>query len=169
MNPYALWIMGLVLIYMEFYIPGAIFGIAGGLLLLISLFVYASHSESAIGLIAYLLGIAGSLAFTIWLAIWRIRAAKPDYSIYSDKDQEGYVASHYDEKAIGKRGIVLSDLKPGGYILIAGVQHQALSESGYIEKGSEVQVLRGEGESLIVKRIKKDSDYAADSTDATRR
>lgn len=155
MNPYALWILGLILIFLEFYLPGAIMGIAGGLLVFLSVILYASKSASPLATTAFFLGVVASVILLIRFAIWRIKSAKPDYSIYSDKDQEGYVASGYDKSAIGKTGVVLSDLKPGGYILIEGKQHQALSQSGYIVKGSKVVVVAGEGESLIVKSFKE--------------
>jgi len=47
----------------------------------------------------------------------------------------------------------LTDLKPGGYILVEGKQHQALSNTGYIVKGKEVKIIGGQEESLIVKQI----------------
>ncbi|MCE5319160.1 MAG: serine protease [Parachlamydia sp.] len=151
MNPYLLWLIGLVLVILEFYLPGAIMGVAGGLLIFISILIFAQESASGLATFLYILGVISSIALAIRFAIWKIRHTKPDYSIYSDNDQEGYVASGYDKTAIGKTGTVLSDLKPGGYILIEGRQHQALSQSGYIVKGSQVKVIGGEGESLIVK------------------
>ena len=33
MNPFLLWALGLLLIFLEFFMPGAILGIAGGVLL----------------------------------------------------------------------------------------------------------------------------------------
>ena len=157
MNPYFLWILGLVLIYLEFYLPGAVMGVAGGILVFMSVIIFASNSKSPLATTAFFLAVVSSVVMLIRFVLWNIRSAKPDYSIYSNKDQEGYVASGYDKSVIGKKGIVLSDLKPGGYILIEGKQHQAISQSGYLIKGSEVEVIAGEGESLIVKSIKEGS------------
>ena len=151
-NPFILWLLGLVLIYIEFFVPGAAIGIAGGLLLIASIFLFAMEYGSAWLVAIYLVAVLISLAALIKYALWRIPRVKPDSSIYSAKDQEGYYASSFDESAIGKSGTVLSDLKPGGYIMIDGIQHQAISESGYIVQGEEVIVLRGEGESLIVRK-----------------
>jgi len=153
MTPYILWFVGLLLILLEFYLPGAIMGIAGGILVFISVILFASTSQSPLAIALFLLAVIASIVLLIRYALWRIPRTQSGYSIYSAKDQEGYVASGYDKKAIGKTGIVLSDLKPGGYILIEGKQHQALSQSGYIIKGCSVKVIDGEGESLIVKSI----------------
>lgn len=156
MSPFLLWIVGLVLIFLEFYLPGAVMGVGGGLLIFISVLIFARQSASGLATLLYVLGVIASIALVIRFAIWKIRHTKSDYSIYSDKDQEGYFASGYDRNAIGKTGTVMSDLKPGGYIYIEGKQHQALSQSGYIVKGSQVKVIGGEGESLIVKILHKE-------------
>lgn len=144
--------IGLLLIYLEFFLPGAVMGVAGGLMIGASLLLFIMEANSVIAVVIYFILVAFSIVLLIKYALWKIPRAKPDRSIYSADAQEGYQASGYDKEAIGKSGVVLSDLKPGGYILIKGEQHQALSESGYIPKGTEVIVLYGEGESLIVRK-----------------
>lgn len=155
MKPFILLALGLVLIFIEFYIPGAIIGVIGSLLVILSLALFASQTSSVWAILLYFFGVAISIALLIKFALWRIVHSKPELSIYSGHDQEGYQASQYDKTALGKLGIVLSDLKPGGYILIEGKQHQAISISGYIPKGVEVIVLSGQEESLIVKQSKR--------------
>lgn len=157
MMPFILLFLGLVLILIEFFIPGAVIGIIGSLLVLISIFIFASQTDSLIAIIFFIFGAAVSVGLLIRFALWRIVNAKPGYSIYLRDDQEGYQASQYDASVIGKKGIVLSDLKPGGYILIDDVQHQAISISGYISKGSEVLVIDGQEANLLVKSIKKEA------------
>lgn len=153
MMPFFLLGFGLLMILIEFYLPGAIMGIIGCLLLLASIILFASQSTSPIAIALFIVGAIASVALMIRFAIWRIVHTKPAKSIYSDDSQVGYQASHYDHTAIGKKGIVLSDLKPGGYILVEGKQHQALSLTGYLPKGTEVMVVSGQEESLIVKKV----------------
>ncbi len=131
-------------------------GVTGGVLVFGGIVLFISQSVSPWAIIAYILANIASVVLLIRFALWRIKAAKPQYSIYSYHDQMGYVASKFDKAAIGKQGIVLSDLKPGGYILIEGKQHQALSQEGYIVKGSAVIIIGGQEESLIVKKVKKE-------------
>ena len=156
MNPYLLWTLGLILIYLEFYLPGAIMGVTGGAMVFASLIFFVRQNNSALAIAAFTLAVISSVSVLIRLALWRIRHAKPEYSIYSNAAQTGFSASSFDKNAIGKPGIVLSDLKPGGFILIEGKQHQALSQSGYIVKGEEVLVVSGQEESLIVKHVNKE-------------
>lgn len=157
MIPFVLLFLGLILILIEFYLPGAIMGVIGSLFILISIILFASQTSSPLIIFLFILGAIVSIGLLIQFALWRIVHAKPEYSIYSDQNQEGYKASGYDKNAIGKTGVVLADLKPGGYILIDGKQHQAISLSGYISKGAEIIVISGQEESLIVKSIKKES------------
>lgn len=156
MTPYIVLALGLIMIFIEFYLPGAVMGIAGGILVATSVFLFAAEVNAAWAVILYLIGVCVVLFYLVKFALWKIRTTKPEYSIYSASNQEGYVASHYDKHAIGKTGIVLSDLKPGGYILIDGVQHQAISENNYIPRGATVEVIGGQEESLIVKLTNKE-------------
>jgi len=143
------------MIFIEFFVPGAIMGTLGGLFVLASLIFFAMESDSLLATLVYFLVVCISLGLLFKFALWRIRRASPSFSIYSDASQKGFQASTFDEAAIGKVGTVLSDLKPGGYITIDGQQHQAISQSGYITKGSQVEVIGGQEESLIVKNYSK--------------
>lgn len=151
---FAVLAAGLLLIFIEFYLPGAVIGIGGGILVAASIVMFAAEVDAAWAVILYLVAVAVLLAYLVKFAMWRIRTTKSQYSVYSDDSQTGYVASSFDASAIGKQGVVLSDLKPGGYIMVDGIQHQALSEGGYLSKGSFVEVIKGQEESLIVKLIK---------------
>ena len=156
MLPFLLVFIGLILILVEFYLPGAIMGILGGISIAAGIVVFALQTSSIIALVLFIAVSVVSIIFLIRFAMWRIVHAKPQYSIYSAQNQEGYQAASYDESAIGKKGTVLSDLKPGGYILVDGYQQPAISISGYIPKGEQVIVISGQEQSLIVKLSKKE-------------
>lgn len=154
--PYLFLGLGLLLILMEFYLPGAIMGVAGGILVIASIVLFAMEASSPFWTLLYIIAVAIAIGFLIKFALWRIRTAKPSRSIYLESDQAGYQASTYDASMIGKKGVVATDLKPGGHIIVEGKRVQAISQSGYLTKGTEVVVLSGQEESLIVKPIKKD-------------
>lgn len=150
-TPFILLAIGLLLVLFEFYLPGGIMGTIGALTVLASIVLFALNSESPLYTLLFILGSCTALAFLVKFALWRIRHAEPGYSVYSDQDQEGFHASKYDESAIGKSGVASTDLRLGGRILIDGKRHSALSQSGYIIKGTEIEVIAGQGETLIVK------------------
>lgn len=157
MMPFVLLVLGLILIFIEFYLPGAIMGTSGAILILTSIILFGMQSESPIEILLFILVVGVLLGFLVKFALWRIRTSKSKFSIYSDDSQDGFQASSFDEKAIGMKGIVVTDLKPGGHIIVDGKRRQAISQSGYITKGSEVLVIGGQEESLIVKSVKKES------------
>lgn len=150
-----LLLIGLGLIFAEFYLPGGIIGVLGGLFLIASIVIFAIDSGSPLLIILYTLGIIFAVGLLIKYALWRIPRTGADRSIYLSGDQEGFQASSFDSSMIGKTGVVVTDLKPGGHIFVEGKRLQALSESGYLPKGTEVIVIRGQEESLIVKPKRK--------------
>lgn len=157
MMPFILVFIGLILIVFEFYLPGAIMGVMGSVFILIGVFLFAAQSQSVIATLFFIGATALALGLLIRLTLRRIVQAKPQYSIYSNDNQTGYFASSYDKTAIGKTGIVLTDLKPGGYILIEGQQHAAISLEGYISEGESVHVVSGQEQSLFVTLSNKES------------
>ncbi len=157
MTPWLLLLIGLLLIFFEFYLPGAILGIGGGILVFISIIVFAMQAQSPLMIAAYVIGVGVLLTGLIKFALWRIRTAKPSRSIYSADAQVGFQASSFDTTLVGKQGTVVTDLKPGGHIVVEGKRVQAISQSGYLTKGTEVIVIGGQEESLIVKPVKKET------------
>lgn len=157
MIPYFLVFLGLLLVLCEFYLPGAVLGTLGGISILSGVILYASQATSFFAIAFFIGGTAVAVALLVRFALWRIVNAKPEYSIYSDGNQEGYQASSFDKTAIGKMGVVVADLKPGGFISVEGHHHPAISLGGYVSRGEEVKVVGGQEQSLLVNRIKKES------------
>lgn len=156
MNPYLLLILGMLLIFIEFFLPGAVMGTLGALLILLSIGLFANQTESSLALLGYIFAIGVGLYYTAKFALWRMQKTSSKQTICSDASQEGYVASTYDASTIGKQGVVIADLKPGGYVAIDGQKQQAISVSGYLSQGCHVEVIGGQEESLIVKQIQKE-------------
>lgn len=65
---------------------------------------------------------------------------------------EGYKVNYSENSLIGQTGSAMTDLRPSGKILINNKIHNASALSGYIEKGSDVEVI-SEGFILTVKKI----------------
>lgn len=157
MSAYILLIFGMALIFIEFFLPGAIIGSIGTVLVIASIYFFASETSSTYSLVGYIGAVCIALFYLIKVAIWRMQKTAPKQTICADASQEGFVASSYDASAIGKRGVVIADLKPGGYILLDDKKLQAISASGYIGQGEQVEVISGQEESLIVKQIHKET------------
>lgn len=145
--------IGLLLVYLEFFLPGGIMGVGGGVLLIASIVVLLLNDPGSFALIVFIAALITALLFTIKFALSRVRSSGKKGTMYLDSDQTGYTASFYDKELIGKIGIAESDLKPSGHVKLDDTSYQAVSKGGYINKGIHVQVIGGEGARLIVKQI----------------
>jgi membrane-bound serine protease (ClpP class) len=134
---------------MEFFLPGGILALCALLLALAgtSLFFWATP---ALWLCAVYLSvlIAAALAICL-LALRMIRKSKDSFCLH--EDQEGFVASSFEEDLTGKKGVVTTELKPAGHVRIEGVIYQALSQGDFIVKAAVVEVVATKGSHLVVK------------------
>ncbi len=127
-------VVGLVLIFLEFFLPGGIMAVGGGILLASSILVLAIKQPGISMLASYAGILVLALFIVIRLALSRVKKA----GVCLEGDQEGFLACVYPKEMIGKTAIASSDLKPSGYVQIETQAFAALSKSGYIEKGSVV-------------------------------
>ena len=146
-------LLGLLLVFLEFFLPGAILAVLGGLLLLLSCGFFFFYYPPVWGF-AFVPLLLLALFLTCKLALSQIRKARDKGDFYLAGDQEGFTASTFDQCLIGREGIVATELKPAGHILIEGERIQAMSESQFIPKNTPVTVISGRGAYLIVKERK---------------
>jgi membrane-bound ClpP family serine protease len=149
--------IALLLIYIEFFLPGGILGIAGGIAFLASLAIFANESPTMSLFALYLIFSIACLVFLIKWTLKSIERKAQNNSIYLADDQEGFVASSFDESLINKQGEAISDLRLSGFIMVHEQRYQAISKSGYIPKGTPIEVVGGDGGHLIVKKIEEDN------------
>lgn len=145
----AIALLSLILIYLEFFVPGIVLGVLGGAGFCISIVLFAFECGDLWPIVSFLVACVVCLVITIRLALHKMKQ-KPAF--FASEEQSGYTASFYDKTFIGKEGKAASDLKPSGHILVKGEKVQAVSESQYIKKGESVMVVGGEGARLIVRR-----------------
>jgi len=143
-------ILGLALIYTEFFLPGGILVVIGSISLLTSIILCFMHTSTVWGSL-YILFVILAVISICKFALWKMRKSKTKDRFYLEKDQEGFLAASFDREMIGKKGTVFTELKPVGHILIEGTQYQALSEGGFLSKGEAVEVVGGQGSHLIVR------------------
>ena len=153
-TPYILLATGLILIFLEFFLPGGVLGIAGGVLVLLSVVVFAMQVTSGLYVFLYAAGCVLFVGLLILYTIQRIKKGKVK-GIFLNTEQKGYYASAFDKSLVGKRGKALTDLRPAGHILVEGKRYQAVSITGYLEKGTPIEVVGGEGAHLRVKHIEE--------------
>ena len=69
-------------------------------------------------------------------------------------NESGYVGVSMEEaKLVGKRGIASTVLRPSGKVNVEGTVYDAISEDGFIEKGTEVKVIKYETGQIHVSKL----------------
>lgn len=151
-----LYILGLVLLLVEAMFPG--FGVAGitGVILVIASIVMISTN-----IVQGLLILIATTAFLMLLIIAMIKLgwAKKYLKFFvlktEQKNEEGYTSNNKYTSYIGKTGTAITPLRSAGTIIIDSVKLDAVSEGEFINKNAEVQVIKVEGSSIIVRELKK--------------
>jgi len=140
-------LIGLALIYLEFFFPSGISAvIAAGLLIAsVTLFSMRGYGWFWIALYSVLVFIAIGA-----VCLHALKQVKKKVALKSD--QEGYQASSFDPALVGKKAKAVTELKPSGHITVEGRQAQAISETGYIGKDQDVTIVGGRGGQYIVKK-----------------
>ena len=143
--------IALLLIFAEFFLPGGVVGVIGGITFVASIIYFAWYSQSPLYTLIFACFAVIILVLVVRYTLRRIAKGASKSHIYLDSDQEGFCAASFDDNLIGKRATVSSDLKPSGFILVDNQRLQAISKSGYIDAGSIVNIIGGQGAYLFVR------------------
>ena len=140
-------LVGFFLVYLEFFFPSGILGVMAAASLIASILVFIFQGYAWGWSAFYTISLLIATGFICKLALSKVKK-----KVSLNQTQEEFVAVSYDKNLIGKEGVVLSDLKPSGHILIEDRRLSAFSESGYISKDTLIIVTGGRGSMLIVKQ-----------------
>lgn len=145
-------ILGLIFIFFEFFLIGAVFAVLGSLFIVLSLVLFFLSNPITFSLI-YLVTTLFAVIGICKSALWCIKSSKRRGEFYLQDDQEGYSASFFDQNLVDKEGVTITELKTAGHVLIEQKRYQAVSEGGFITKDTSVVVVGGRGAYLIVKEM----------------
>ena len=160
------FLIGLVLVAIEvFVLPGfGIAGISGTILVITGLtlalinninfnFEYIETGEIGRALIIVLVGITVGFGSMIWLSD-RIGAKGLLRKVALIADLETAVSSPVLTNLIGKEGTTATVLRPSGKVIVDNEYYDGISESGFIEKGIKVTVVRFENAQVYVEILR---------------
>ena len=131
--------VALLMIGLEFFLPGGILGAIGGVILVISAF-FMAFSVPGSYFILYLAIVLLLLAFVVWFALRRIRSSGKSNTILLKKDMEGYVPVEANPLLIGKEGVTITPLSKSGFVMVDAQRIPVVSDD-YISKDQKVKVL----------------------------
>ncbi len=166
-----IFVIGIILIALEiFVVPG--FGITGisGITLAFSGLVLSliknvnftfdgvDSADFMIAMSTVMVGSIGGIGLAIYLSQKLFTTENGRFSHLSLKEvmslEDGYLGVDTEILHLkGKKGIAMTTLRPSGKISIEGKTYDALAESGMIDKGTAIVVIRVETAQLYVEEI----------------
>jgi membrane-bound serine protease (ClpP class) len=151
-----LFVLGIILLLVEAFIPGfGLFGIGG--LLAVTVSIVLSSVSAVAGLRAllysfFLSGIVGYLAFKYFQRKGILRRF---IHLDASTRELGYRSSQDLAFLQGKLGVVVTPLRPAGIIELEGSRFDVVSEGAFITTGETVEVIKVEGNRIVVRSVKK--------------
>ena len=147
-----MFVIGLILLILELFVPGGILGIIGGSLMIVSL-LFAGESVTHM---AYSIIIAMFIAVVGMVIIMKLFGKKLHvFNKLVLKDatttEEGYVSNENRIELIGKTGVTQTPMRPAGVIVVDNERIDAVSEGSFIDKGKEIVVIKVEGSRIVVR------------------
>ncbi len=154
-----LFILGLLLLVIEMFIPGfGVFGVAGILSIIASMIMAFPSPKQA--LVSILIALVASGVIIYFLVKYMIKTPIFDRIILGTKQakSEGYVATNKDiGELLGVKGKAVTSLRPAGVAIIGERKVDVVTEGEFVPIGSDVVVIRVEGNKIIVKSTEKES------------
>lgn len=154
MEAIILFILGIVFLIAELFVPGGILGILGLAGIVGSLYIASGNmlNMTISLLIAFIVAILASI---LLVKVFGKRMKLFNKFILRDSTntESGYVSNQSRHDLIGEEGMTLTALRPSGTALISDERLDVVSEGSFIEKGSKVKVVKVEGVRIVVREI----------------
>lgn len=152
----ALLVLGYLLLLAELFVPGGVLGIIGfGVIVYAVKLAFEISSFWGIGTIIF------SLFVTVTGVIGFARSKAAKRLMLSDEDGKTWRSSGDEIAALlGKTGTTVSTLRPSGVADFDGVRVDVVSDSEFLEAGTQVRVCHVEGNRVVVEAAES---QAADS------
>ena len=146
-----LFLLGVLLLAGEVFMPGAVLGILGGLCMgagcVISFVQLGSVGGTIATLVALILLGLTLYVELVWLPKTKFGRKLIVRSIIGATSQPPLADK---ESVVGKPAEALTSLVPSGYVLIEGRRYEAYSQSGHMPKGAQLRVAGLDNFRLIV-------------------
>jgi membrane-bound serine protease (ClpP class) len=147
----ALGAAGLLLLFLEMFLPGMVAGLVGICLLIASVVMAYTDLGSEAGNIALLIASVSSAGLWWW---WANHFQKTRFgrAMTLTSVDHGNSVEPGLERYAGEIGEAATPLRPSGTIIVAGKRLDAVTAGEFIEAGSAVRVVRAQGMGLLVRQ-----------------
>ncbi len=143
--------VGVLLVFVELFVPGAIAGIAGALALLVSVaLTYNEYGVDRGNIMLVCVIVFGAALLIWWMRSFSNSALGRKWTLHSEVPNDPAQSAFF---ALADRtGTALTELRPAGTAMIGGARIDVIAESEMIERGAAIRVVRVEGKKVVVRR-----------------
>lgn len=146
-----LFLLGVLLLAAEVFMPGAILGILGAAAMLAGCVISFSKFGTAGGTLATVIALS-LLALTLYLElVWlpKSRFGK-NLVVNSASDATSQPPLADPGSVVGKDAEAVTTLAPSGYVVVDGRRYEAFCQAGHVAKGTRLRVVGLDNFRLIV-------------------
>ncbi|MCJ7841838.1 nodulation protein NfeD [Lederbergia sp. NSJ-179] len=149
-----LFVLGLILIVAEFFLPGGIAGLLGAVAIIGSI-IMAGQNTAYMAISVIIALFLAVVAIIIMIKVFgkRMKFFKKLILTDSTNTESGYVSNVNRLDLIGREGIALTDLRPSGTVVVDDERLDVVAESSYIEAKTKVKIIKAEGSRIVVRKI----------------
>lgn len=148
------FILGIVLLVLDLFIPGVLLSIFGVVAMLAGTANAFNHYGVGGGLAAFAIGMTllGIALYFEYAVLPKTRLGK---KFFLNASIAGTSQAPANETAAltGREGVAITPLMPTGQIEIDGKRHEALSIDGHVPKGARLKVTGSQNFSLTVTKL----------------
>lgn len=154
-----LFIIGVTLVILEFFLAGGIAGALGAIAIIASIIlaggnpVYMAYSV----LIAIAVAISGMVILMKFFGK-KLHLLNKMVLMDATDTESGYVSNVNRVELLGKQGLAITPLRPSGTIELDGERIDVVSQGSYIDRGKHVTIVRVEGSRIVVRESKEKGD-----------
>ena len=149
-----LFILGIVLLVLDLFVPGIILSVAGTVAFLAATARAFDHYGMSGGLEAFAIG-AVLLAVALYVEYGLLPKTHWGKKFFLHAAVHGTTQAPVDQTSAltGQEGVALTPLMPSGQIEVAGQRYEAMCLDGHVAKGARLKVTGQQNFSLTVTHL----------------
>ena len=148
------FVFGFILMVIEIFHPGfGIFGIFGGVLLIVGVVLTASSLLQALVMLIVILAVLGFMLAIAIQSASKGRLSKILVLHAEQKKEHGYVGTEELNYFLDAEGEAITVLRPAGTVNFNGVKLDVVTEGEFISQGERVKVIKVQGRRIVVRKI----------------
>ncbi|MCH6266505.1 NfeD family protein [Neobacillus citreus] len=145
---------GILLLFFELFLPGAVAGTLGLAALILSFFL-AGEDALQMGVSILISIFLSTLVFFLMIKVLGKKLVLFNKLVLFDsaKKEDGYVSNINRTDLLGKEGVALTILRPAGTAIFNNERVDVVSEGGFIAQNSKIKVIKVEGARIVVREV----------------